>query len=179
MTRLSPILSAFLILLTLALAVPAGAAELQPGRQLQPITLPDQHDKEQSIDARTRFVIFARDKESSQLINGLLETAGADFLPTRDAVYLADISGMPGIIRDLFAMPKMRKYPYRIMLDRDAKASADFPGKAGSATLVHLRNLQVEKIEFPASPEDLRRALGAAPAPAVSPSPVARTGSAR
>ncbi len=176
MSKSLPKLSALLITLSLFVAAigPVSAAEIQVGQKLPPLSLTDQHDKELSIDASTRFVIFARDKESSTMINRLLETTGADFLPSRGAVYLADISGMPGIIRDLFAMPKMRKYPYRIMLDRDAKSTADFPGKAGQATLIHLKNLSVEKIEFPASPEDLKRALEAAPAPSPAAPAVAR-----
>jgi hypothetical protein len=74
--------------------------------------------------------------------------AHPDLLPSARMVYVSDISGMPSVIAKLFAVPAMRKRPYRILLDRDGTATADFPSSQGKATLIAIDKLQVESITY-------------------------------
>jgi hypothetical protein len=69
--------------------------------------------------------------------NRYLTEQGKDFLPTKHAIFVANIYGMPGIGR-FFAMPKMKKYPHRIML-ADAEGLLDaFPQKDDKVTVFEL-----------------------------------------
>jgi hypothetical protein len=69
--------------------------------------------------------------------NKALEKKGADYLPDRNAVFIANIYGMPAVGR-FFAMPKMRKYPHRIMLADAEGLLDDFPQKDGKVTIFDL-----------------------------------------
>ncbi len=69
--------------------------------------------------------------------NQKLAAKGAGFLEKYDAAYLMDIHTMPGIAR-LFAFPKMRKYPERIVLVDSAQALAAFPAQPGRLTILAL-----------------------------------------
>jgi hypothetical protein len=69
--------------------------------------------------------------------NRYLAEQGKDFLPSEHAIFVANIYGMPGIGR-FFAMPKMKKYPHRIML-ADAEGLLDaFPQEDGKVTVFEL-----------------------------------------
>ena len=64
--------------------------------------------------------------ETGKKANAALSALGKDYLPAKNAVYLANIHGMPGIGR-MFALPKMKKYSHRIILGDDAALIARFP----------------------------------------------------
>ena len=65
----------------------------------------------------------------------------------RNAVYLANIHGMPGIVR-AFAMPKMRKYAHRIILGDDAALIAKFPEQKGKVTVIKLASGKVASVTY-------------------------------
>jgi len=69
--------------------------------------------------------------------NKALAEQGADYLPDSDAVFIANIYGMPAIGR-FFAMPKMRKYPHRIMLADAEGLLDDFPQEEDRVTVFDL-----------------------------------------
>ena len=75
---------------------------------------------------------------------------------------MSDISGMPGMIRRFVALPAMRKRPYRMVLDRDGQATAEFPAEEGKVTLLRLDALKIEAVEYVDSAQALRAALEAA-----------------
>lgn len=59
-----------------------------------------------------------------------------------------DIHPMPGIAR-MFAFPKMRKYPQRIVLVDSADALAAFPKQSGRLTVLALTPAgRIEKISY-------------------------------
>ena len=76
---------------------------------------------------------------------------------------MADISRMPSLVAKLFALPAMRKRPYRMLLDRDGTATADFPARAGEVTLLRLHDGTIERVDYAASAAALRAALAPAP----------------
>ena len=52
--------------------------------------------------------------------------------------YIADISSMPAAITRMFAVPAMRKYGYRVLLDRESRVVPRFPGDADKVLWVTL-----------------------------------------
>ncbi len=142
-----------------------AAAPLGAGMHMPVFTLADQHDVEGSITPATRCVLFNRDMASAKVLQEALADNPTVLLDTAGAVIVSDISGMPRIITALFAVPAMRKRPYRMLLDREGKVTADFPFEKGKVTVVYVKDLTVEKVEFVESPEALRAALTPAAAP--------------
>ena len=92
--------------LSLALALPLGAlaAPLIAGSSLPPLSLEDQHGKAVSVPAGTRVIVFAADKAASDLANEVLGNEKPGVLERLQAVYVADISGMPSLVTKMFAL---------------------------------------------------------------------------
>jgi len=151
------------------LAVLAGCTSMPPtepyavGSEIAPIVLLDQFGVEQQIDEEVRLVLFARDMTGGGVIKDVL-AARPEALVVNDAVYVADISGMPQLIARMSAIPKMRERPYPTLLDRDGVATAAFPAQEGRATVMRLEALRVTQVDFVASTAALREALALSPA---------------
>lgn len=152
-----------LLLLALLLVGATPAATLAPGSTLAPLTLNDQHDAPLTIGPPIRLLLFTRDMDAGDLVKEAL-AEHAPLLDAAHAVYVSDIGGMPALIARLFALPAMRKRPYRMLLDRDGAATAAIPSEKGKVTVLHLADLRVESIDYLDSAAAVRAAL-APPAP--------------
>jgi len=143
-------------LLLLLLCTSALAGELLVDGGEFPITaLQDQHNESHAIGSDTRRVIFAASKHASQLVNDYLSTQSDNYLESRNTEFLADISEMPKIISSMFALPKMRDYPYRVLLASEAETLAMIPRREDAITLMTLRDRQVTDISFATSSKEL------------------------
>lgn len=141
------LLNSALLALVLAPAI-AAAAPYQAGDKPAAFRANDQHGKTFEFQpSSTRFLVVTHDMETGKAANAALAKLGGDFLTTRKAVYLANIHGMPGIGRT-FALPKMRKYPHRIILGDDAALIARFPEQKGKATVLALASGKVTKVSY-------------------------------
>ena len=97
----------------------------------------DQHEQAYPMPEDVKHVAVAFTMSVGKSANQALADRGGDFLPESKAVFIANIYGMPAIGR-LFAMPKMRKYPHRIMLADAEKLLNDFPQKEDRVTVFDL-----------------------------------------
>jgi len=128
--------------------VPMAADQVAVGDKLPTLTLHDQHDQPMAISADTRLVLFAFEKPAADLLTAYLEAQPDDFLERNAAVYLMDISGMPKMITQMFALPKMRKRPYRILLADKPETLAFVPRHQNQVTVISLDKGRVESLEF-------------------------------
>jgi len=144
-------------------ATVASAEPYAVGGTLRPFSLADQHGARASVGEEVRLLLLSRDMGAGDIVKGALGDADQRFLDERRAVYLADVSGMPAMIRRMFALPKMRKRPYRVLIDEDGTVARDFPRVEGKPTLVLLDRLRITRIDHPASASELGRALESAP----------------
>ena len=127
----------------------AGSAELlKPGDRFPGFAAEDQHGAAYRFQPGTRAVLIAFDMGSARAANKVLAALGSGYLDDRQAVYVANIHGMPGIGRR-FALPKMRKYPHRIVLADDETLLSPFPQQDGRITVVRLDDAGVVvRIDF-------------------------------
>lgn len=132
---------------------------LEPGERLAPWTLLDQHDAPYTLNDETRILLVARDMDGARLVDAALEGKPKGYLEQRQAVFLADISRMPGVIATLFALPKMRDYSYRIILDRDARIAPRYPAGEGEVLWLQLEDGRLLEQKTFKTAEVLRRAL--------------------
>lgn len=106
----------------LALALLAASAHaLESGERLAPWTLNDQFDQPYSLDDDLRILLVARSMDGAKLVDAALAGQPKGYLEARRTLFVADISGMPSLIGTLFAIPAMRDYSYRVLLDREAQ----------------------------------------------------------
>lgn len=116
-----------------------GLAQAQEeGSRLAPWTLLDQYDQPYTLDGGLRLLLVARDMDGAKLVKAALEGQPKGYLEARKAVFLADVSRMPAVIAKLFAVPAMRDYNYRVMLDRESRVAPRYPAEAGSVLLLRL-----------------------------------------
>ena len=147
--------AALLLLCLLSTAVLA----LEPGERLAPWTLLDQHDVPYTLNDETHILLVARDMDGAKLVDAALEGKPKGYLDERHAVFLADISRMPSVIATLFAIPKMRDYNYRILLDRDARIAPRYQAGEGQVLWLQLDGLQIVAQQVFTRADDLRQAL--------------------
>ena len=69
------------------------------------------------------------------------------FLETNNAVFIADISGMPSLITKFFALPKMKKYNYNVLLIYDEEEKR-FLKKEEKLTVYKLVNGVVTSVQY-------------------------------
>jgi hypothetical protein len=151
------------VILGLVLSLPAAAAEsLAPGVRMPGLMLSDQHDVQFTLGPETRYVVFARDMDAADIVEEALADDGAKVLADADAVFVSDIHRMPGIITRLFALPAMRKRPYRMLLDREGEVTGTFPSQEEKVSLIRLNSLEIESVDYFDTAAALRAALLAA-----------------
>lgn len=139
--------------------LPFMANALQTGEQIAPWTLADQHDQSYTLGADTRILLVARDMDGAKLVKAALADQPKGYLEARHAVFVADIQRMPRIISKLFAVPAMRDYSYRVMLDRDGEVASRYPGEEGKVLWLQLDNGQLQSEQSYSSAESLKAAL--------------------
>jgi len=141
------------------LLAPALSRSEAAGTSLADLRLADQYGNVHAIPPATTTILFAADMVAKKTVQALLDARDADYLAHHQAVFIADIHGMPRIITKLFALPRMRKYRYEILLIDDADIAARFPRHDGEVTVLGLRDLQPIAVHYVRDVEALTRAL--------------------
>ena len=132
---------------------------LEPGERLAPWTLLDQYEQPYSLDDGLQVLLVARSMEGGKLVSAALEGQPKGYLEARHAVFVADISRMPALVSSLFAVPAMRDYNYRVLLDRESRVVSRYPGDESRVLWLRLEQGRLlEQREF-ADAAALRAAL--------------------
>ena len=152
-------LAAAVFVCFLLLAGQAAAEPLDVGDRIATFTLEDQHGASHTFDENVHILLFSRDMEGGKLLKEALAETPAGFLDERHAIYVSDISGMPGLVARMIAIPRMRDRAYPMWLDRDGEATARLPDEEGKATLVFCRDRAITRIEHLATAEEVRALL--------------------
>lgn len=145
-------------LLVLAV-IPLWAQALEIGERLAPWTLLDQYDQPFTLDNRTTTLLVARDMDGAKLIKQVLKDQPKGYLEARHAVFVADIQRMPALIAKMFAVPAMRDYSYRVMLDREGRVASRYPGAEGSVLWLQLKDGRLLEQREYSDAAQLREAL--------------------
>ena len=129
------------------------------GDKLPALSLSDQHDKARDISEQTQVILFSRDKAGGSLLTSALSNIPDNFLSEHNIILISDISRMPGFISKYIAIPSMRKNNYSMLLDHDGSSTKKYPDHSDTATLIVIESLQIKKIVYLASTDDIKQAL--------------------
>lgn len=141
---------------TLALAAPLAVGDTLPQLQFE-----NQHGKMETFPgAGTRVVLFAIEKAPSDEVNTYLTNLGVEAMRKDGIVFLADISGMPGFVTQTFALPKMRKRPYSILLANKAEQAAFMPHEKDAVTVLQVSQGKIGHIAFARDAAAIQAAVG-------------------
>ncbi len=113
-------------------------------------TLPDQFGTSHTLDDSVQTLILVFAKGTGHTVKTYLGSQSADYLKTHHAAFVADISPMPVVIRNTFALPDLKTQPYSVnlILDGAIAKSLKKGAKADAITIVTLNNKQVQKVEY-------------------------------
>ena len=144
------------LLLTTFLALGLNAASLNVDSTVNDIKIKDQFEKEHTIGTNVKTILFASDKKTSDMLRDYLLPISEkeNVLEKNGAVYVADISGMPSLISKFIALPKMKKYPFSILLLDDTN-KANFTKEDGKIIVYSLEAGKVVKIDKISTKEEL------------------------
>lgn len=145
-----------------ALPALASTSTLGVGDTLPQTQFENQHGKKEDFPgADTHIVLFAVEKAPSDVVNDYLTALGVEAMRKQGIVFLADISGMPGFVTQTFALPKMRKRPYSILLAGKAEQAAFMPHEKEAVTVMQIRQGKITHIGFARDVPALKAAIGA------------------
>ncbi|RXJ79011.1 hypothetical protein CRU86_04400 [Aliarcobacter skirrowii] len=144
------------IVLATLLALGLNAASLNIDSSIVDIKIKDQFDKVHTLNESVKTILFASDKGTSDMLRDYLLPLSEkeNVLEKNGAVYVADISGMPSLISKFIALPKMKKYPFSILLLDDSNKE-NFVKEDGKIIVYSLENGKVVKIDKISTKEEL------------------------
>jgi len=119
-------------------------------------TLPDQFDKAHTLTNDTKKLILVFAKATGHTVKEFLKTQSADYLSKKNALFVADISPMPTVIRNTFALPDFKKSSYSVLLIYDEEIAKELKNvdnaeKIAGATM---ENGVVKDIKFVSTKEE-------------------------
>jgi hypothetical protein len=137
-----------LVVLLSLVCVHSVAAPLVVGDAIPCISAKDQRGVDYILTTNVQYLLVATEMDCAKAANHKLADQGTNYLEPHQAVYLMDIHRMPAIAR-VFALPKMKKYPERIILIDTPGALAWVPVQAGKITVLVLTpEGRIRKISF-------------------------------
>ena len=121
-------------------------------------TLPDQFGKLHTLDDSIHTLILVFAKDTGHVVKAYLGAQSTDYLSVHHVAFVADISPMPVVIRNTFALPDLKTQPYSVnlILDGTIAASLKNGAKVDGITVVTLANKRVEKVEYVEGVEALK-----------------------
>lgn len=122
-------------------------ADFNMGDTLPKIKLQDQFGQEFKVEDTDTLLIMAFEKDLSVVVNEFLKQQPGSYLATHHAKYISDISTMPSFITTMFALPKMKKYPFSVMLIYD-DFGKQFNRVEGKITIYKLKKNKIEEIRY-------------------------------
>ena len=127
----------WLALFGLGFVMVMDAKELEVGDAVPVFSAKDQFGKDFKFAPGPKFLFLAFDMDASKAANAKFTKLGQGGLDKLGIVYVMDIHPMPAIGR-FFALPKMRKYPFRVVLAESADLLKPFPRQEGKITALVL-----------------------------------------
>jgi len=147
------------IIVLLLLVVSVWGAAYKVGQSVQPLNLKDQFGKMHSLKEMPKTLLLAYEKGTGATVNEYLAAQDKGYLNAHNAIFVADISGMPTFISNTFAIPKMQKYPHIVLLIDDEELGLKFPGQEEKITVMKLKGNVVQRIDYVSTADELKQAI--------------------
>lgn len=107
-----------------------------------------------------RYVLFSSDMKGNDLVKEAYADLDKDQLREAGIAYIADISKMPRLISRLFALPKIRDYPFRVLLIREKDFLTELPRQPETVTVLTLTaDAIIEAVTYTESAETLQKLI--------------------
>lgn len=135
--------------------------DIKIGNKLADFTLDDQFDKKHSLTNKTKKILFAFSKPTGHIMKVYMDVRPVDYLTSRDILFVADVSGMPKVIFNMFALSDMKesKYPMLLILEKENAKRFRDENKKDFIMILSLDNKTITDIKFVDSEEGLKKEI--------------------
>jgi hypothetical protein len=147
------------VMLLLLMVLSLWGATYKVGQSVIPLDLKDQFGKKHTLKVMPHTLIMAFEKGTGATVNEYLAAQDKGYLSAHNAVFVADISGMPTFITNTFAIPKMQKYPHTVLLIYDEELGLKFPGVEEKITIMKFRGNFLQSVDYVTTADEIKRAI--------------------
>ncbi len=117
--------------------------------------LPDQFDKTHEVTNDTKLIIMAFLKEDGHTIRGYLKSHKPSLLADNHAIFIADISKVPVVIRNMVILKDFKKSKFPVVIIYDKKISETLNDHQDKILVLHLDHKKITKIDHIKTTEEL------------------------
>jgi hypothetical protein len=155
------------LLLSLLFTIPSlgdsytnkGYTMIEQNSTVEPFTLNDQFGKEHRLEQMPKLLICSFGKETGKLISNYFNSQDSNYLTTHEIKIIADVSGVPSLLRSTFILPKMKKYSFEILISTESSFSEQFPQKEDELTILKIEDSTVKEVLFVADEAKLKAVI--------------------
>lgn len=125
-----------------------GYKMIEQNSTIELFSLHDQFGEEHKFTTTQKILICSFGKNSGQLISSYFNAQDENYLSSNGITLLADVSGVPSLLRKTIILPKMKKNNFKILLITEKEFSNQFPKEEDSLTILRLDKGIVKNISF-------------------------------
>ncbi|QIZ76015.1 hypothetical protein [Ferrimonas lipolytica] len=134
-----------------------SAAAVDLGQKLNQFSLEDQFGQAHLVDISSATLLFTDSRSAGEVVSAVMQQL--PLVEQQRLTYVIDISEMPSMITRFFALPKMKKMPFIMLLDRDGDVTSSFPRREDQVTLMCISNGKLSDLQFYQQQQQLQQAL--------------------
>jgi hypothetical protein len=147
------------VILSLVINISIFSQELKIGDFFPEMELEDQSESLLKIPGESKKIFFIADMNASKLVHAILEKDSDQSLESQNAILISDIHKMPSLITQFVALPKMKRYPYKIHLIRDDTTGSVFPREKDKITVFTIKKKKIVSIRYLGTKEEFEKVL--------------------
>jgi len=110
--------------------------------------LPDQSNSSHSLTSETKTVIVAFVKKDGHTVREYLKKHKPSLLKENHAFFIADISKVPVVIRNMFILKDLKKSKFPVLLIYDKKISKSLYENKDGIMILHLDNKVIKSTDY-------------------------------
>jgi len=137
--------------------------KLVVNQSLESLTLNDQNGKPHTIDANTKTIIYAFSKDVGHTCNDFFATKSDSYLAENNAIFVADVSAAPSLIRSMFIMPGLKDFKHTVLVIDDKTIAAGYKSgqNINKILIVSLHNKVITNIKAVDTTDELSKMIEA------------------
>ena len=125
-----------------------NVAPAEMGETLNLTELEDQNGQAFQYQNTMQNVLLVEGMNGKNIAQKSFEAIDTTCMARGELVYLADISGMPSLISNMVAIPKMQDYAYPVWLDRAGDTAQGLPTQEGQVSLIKIENGTMMQVDY-------------------------------
>jgi hypothetical protein len=111
------------------------------------------------IPKRVDLIVVTFQKDTGALVNNFLDKKEASYLKNNGAIFIADIHTIPSLAREIFALPKFKRFEHLIYLNYGDRFIEYIPHQEDRVTLLHFDDSKLESISFVSTVAELEKSI--------------------